>query len=197
MDDQKSSSAEASEDKQTTQPTGPSPDLSTVASVKVEVPVKEDDLSKAKAQCDEYLAGWKRAMADYANLKKDTERQREELSKYVLAGFLEKLLPTIDSLNKAIEQQPQLKEGELVDVKKVAQWIDGVGFIRSQIDAALGAAGVTPIKEQDVPFDPVLHEAMMAEKHTKAAPGTVLKVLQTGYKMHDRVLRPAKVVVAE
>jgi molecular chaperone GrpE len=182
MDEQQSSSAKTPEDKQDAVPAAEP---------------QQDELAKAKAEAEEYLSGWKRAMADYANLKKDMERQRDELSKYVLAGFIEKLLPTVDSLNKAVEQQPQLKEGEPVDVNKVTQWISGVGYTRSQIDMVLGAAGITPIKDQDVPFDPSLHEAMMAEKHAKAAPGTVIKVLQTGYKMHDRVLRPAKVVVAE
>lgn len=158
---------------------------------------EETELDRARREAAEYLDGWKRATADYANLKKDMGRQNEELSKYILAGFLEKFLPSVESFNKAVEQQPKIKEGEPVDLKQMEKWIEGVGFIRTQIEIALSAAGVVPIKEAGVSFDPVLHEAMMVEKNDQSEPGLVLKILEPGYKLYDRVLRPAKVIVAE
>ncbi|HTM67758.1 MAG TPA: nucleotide exchange factor GrpE [Candidatus Binatia bacterium] len=149
-----------------------------------------EDLQK---KCEEYLAGWKRAMADYANLKKDMERERAELSRYAVAGFVEKLLPTVESFRKAAEHLP----AEPYDAAKTKQWIDGVGHIRSQLDAALASAGIAAVDKDGVPFDPNLHDAMMMEKREGADPGTVLRVLEPGWRLHDRVIRPAKVVVAE
>lgn len=171
------------EQQNTTPPAGPAPQPAPEAPA-------ADDLQK---KCDEYLAGWKRAMADYANLKKDMERERADLAKYAVAGFVGKLLPTIESFRKAAEQLP----AEPYDAAKTKQWIDGVGHIRSQLDAAIASAGVAPIDQDGVPFDPNFHDAMMMEKREGSAPGTVLKVLEPGWKLHDRVIRPAKVVVAE
>lgn len=155
-----------------------------------------DELSVAKAQAEENMAGWKRAMADYANLKKETERVTADLAKYAVAGFVERLLPTVESLRKAADQRPY-NAGEPLDETRVKQWIDGIGHVRSQLESALASAGVTAIDKADVPFNPAEHDAMMMEKKDGVAAGTVLKVLEPGCKLHDRVIRPAKVVVAE
>ncbi|HTM69129.1 MAG TPA: nucleotide exchange factor GrpE [Candidatus Binatia bacterium] len=155
-----------------------------------ETPDAADDLAK---KCEEYLAGWKRAMADYANLKKDAERERNELSKYAVAGLIEKLLPTIESLRQATNVRPE----EPYEAARVKQWIDGIGHVRNQLESALAAAGCQPIDKDGIPFDPTQHDAMMMEKREGAEPGIVLKVLEPGCKLHDRVIRPAKVIVAE
>lgn len=161
-----------------------------------QAPEPQDELALAKAQADENMAGWKRAMADYANLKKDTERVTADLAKYAVAGFVEKLLPIIESFRKAEAARPY-KEGEPLDETRVKQWIDGIGHVRSQLESALASAGVAAIDKADVPFDPSEHDAMMMEKRDGVAAGTVLKVLEPGCRLHDRVIRPAKVVVAE
>lgn len=156
----------------------------------------EDELAKAKAQADEYLAGWKRAMADYANLKKEAERAQGELAKYAAAGLMTQLLPPLENFKKAAAQTPKMDEVKC-DSAAVRQWVGGIDAIRSQLESVLKGVGVTVIDAVDVPFDPAKHEAMMAEKHGNAEPGTVIKMLEPGYMMHDRVLKPAKVVVAE
>ncbi len=157
----------------------------------------DDELAKAKAQADEYMAGWKRAMADYANLKKDMERDRSELAKYAAAGLVEKLLPTVESLRKAADQKP-VADGQPLDETRVKQWIDGIGHVRAQLESALASAGVAAIDKAGVPFDPAMHDAMMMQKAEGGhPPGTVAKVLEPGWKLHDRVIRPAKVVVTE
>lgn len=156
-----------------------------------------DELAKARALADEYLAGWKRAMADYANLKKETERGQAELAKYAAAGLVGKLLPTVESLRKAADQKP-LEDGKPLDETRVKQWIDGIGHVRAQLESALASAGVAAIDQAGVPFDPAMHDAMMMQKAEKDQPsGTVVKVLEPGWKLHDRVIRPAKVVVTE
>lgn len=158
----------------------------------------QDELAVAKAQAEEYLAGWKRAMADYANLKKEAERGQGELVKYACAGIVSELLPVIDSFSKAMAQRPTFGNGEQLDPAKVNQWMDGVGRISDQLANSLGRAGVAIIDKAGVPFDPAVHEAMMTGPGTADhPPGSVLKVLEPGYKLHDRVLRAAKVIVAE
>lgn len=160
-------------------------------------PQPQDELAKARAQADEYLAGWKRATADYANMKKEMERGQAELAKYAVAGLVEKLLPTVESLRKASDQRP-VKEGEPLDETRVKKWVDGIGHVRAQLESALAAAGVAPIDQAGVPFDPTMHDAMMMQKaEAGQSPGVVAKVLEPGWKLHDRVIRPAKVVVAE
>lgn len=168
----------------------PQGDVSPAALAKAEV-------AAANAKADEYLAGWKRAMADYANLKKEAERAQADLAKYASAGLVGKLLPTIESFRKAEDQRPG-KDGEPFDEPRAKQWIEGIGHVRAQLESALAAAGVGPIDQVGVPFDPVMHDAMMTRRADKDHPsGTVAKVLEPGWKLHDRVIRPAKVVVTE
>ncbi len=160
-------------------------------------PVQIDELAAAKAKADENMAGWMRATADYANLKREMERTTSELSKYAIGGFLSKLLPVVDSFRKAVEQRP-LKEGEPLDETRIKQWADGVTLIRSQLDGVLANAGVTPIDKDGVHFDPSMHEAMMMKPAPEGvAAGTVISVLEPGYALYEKVIRPAKVVVAE
>ena len=153
-------------------------------------PAMTDELAQAKAQAEEYLAGWKRAMADYANLKREADRAQGELAKYAAAGLVTQLLPLLDSFKKAEATLP-------TDLSGLKPWVDGINAIGGQFEAVLKSAGVSRIEEAEVPFDPSRHEAMLAEKHSRLKPGLVIKVLEPGYTMHERVLRPAKVVVAE
>lgn len=140
---------------------------------------------------DEYLAGWQRAKADYTNLLKDMDAMRLELTRYACAGLIKELLPVLDNLKKALEQKPEGAEDE------AGKWAEGIGHIRSQFVSVLERAGVTAIDETGVAFDPEVHDAMMREAKKGARPGTVLKVAEPGYKVHDRVIRAAKVIVAE
>ena len=154
-------------------------------------PEPQDELSKIKMLAEENMAGWKRAMADYANLKKEHDRDRAELAKYASASLIASFLPILDSFTKADAARPS--DG---DPQKMTQWADGIALVRAQFESAMKSAGVTTIHEAGAAFDPSKHEAMMMEK-TDAVPGTVIRVLESGYKLHDRILRPAKVVVAE
>ena len=81
--------------------------------------------------------------------------------------------------------------------ERATRWIDGIAHIHQQFATVLKNAGVVVINKAEVPFDPMYHEAMMSEKRHDTAAGTVLKVLEPGYRMYEKVLRPAKVVVAE
>jgi len=150
-----------------------------------------DELAEARAKAEEYLAGWKRAMADYANLKKETEKQREEFFRYACAGLVSELLPVIDAFRKAAAAEP--KPGDA----NAAGWIEGIGRIRQQLDGVMRKLGLKAIDATGIPFDPLYHEAMMTRKEEGAESGRVVQILEAGYQLHDKVLRAAKVTVAE
>lgn len=151
----------------------------------------------AKALIDEYLAGWKRAMADYANLKRETEKAREEFSRYAAASIIADLLPVMDNLMTALARQPKASPADPPMSMQFVKWSEGIGHVAAQFEKVMSAAGVVAIAETGMPFDPMRHEAMLSETREGIAPGTVLKILETGYALHDKVLRPAKVLVAD
>lgn len=150
-----------------------------------------EELDDVQDKAGEYLAGWQRAQADYANLKKDVDRMREDLAKFACAGLIEKLLPVLDNFSNAGAHAPDTKDDT------VLQWCQGISHVQTQFEQVLHEAGLTIIDEDNVPFDPERHEAMMREPVDGAASDTVVAVLMPGYALHDKVLRAAKVKVAE
>lgn len=156
------------------------------------------DVEKLQQERQEYLEGWKRALADYDNLKKANERDRADQVRYAVGDFVRTLLPVMDSWSKAEAHRPSPKEDGTPDSATCLQWMEGMSHVRKQFESALAKAGVMPINEANVPFDPNLHEAMMMQSAPEGvAAHTVLKILEPGVKLHDRILKPAKVIVAE
>lgn len=151
----------------------------------------QNDVVKDEAAIN--LEGWKRAMADYANLKKDSEAKMKEMGRYASANVVKELLPVLDSFAKAFGHMP----AEGADAATWKQWSVGVGHVRAQFEKVMEGSGVQPIAQANVPFDPTMHEAMLQKQVEGIASGTVISILEPGWKMHDRVLRPAKVEVAE
>jgi molecular chaperone GrpE len=146
---------------------------------KTEVKVVEENL--------DYKDAHARAVADYDNLKKETARLRGEYARYAACEVVEQMLPVLDNLNKALESAPDGCD----------QWVDGIKLIREQFQKVMEAAGVQPLGAEGEEFNPVIHEALMREARDGAKSDTVVQVIEPGYKMHDKTLRPAKVVVAE
>ena len=156
------------------------------------------DIEKLQQERQEYLEGWKRALADYDNLKKANERDRADQVHYAVGDFVRTLLPVMDSWSKAEAHRPAPKDDGSHDAAACNQWMEGMSHVRKQFESALAKAGVMPINEVNVLFDPNLHEAMMMQPAPEGvAPHTVLQILEPGVKLHDRVLKPAKVTVAE
>jgi molecular chaperone GrpE len=129
-----------------------------------------------------------RAQADLENLRKRARRELEEERRFANLPLLSDLLPVLDNVGRAIQAAEKVAEGSalLEGVKLVAQQLEGV-LARHHCKriAALGAA-----------FDPHLHQAIVQQPSAESPPGTVLVVAQEGYQLHDRVLRPAQVVVS-
>lgn len=144
-----------------------------------------DDLEK---KCQEYLAGWQRAQADYVNLQKTTEREKSEWVKFANQGILTELLPIYDHLKLAIKHVPeeQKKEG----------WVVGMENIKNQFGKFLTDNGVEEIKTVGEKFNPEEHEAVMAENaESDDHQGVIKEELRGGYKLNNKVLYPARVVV--
>jgi len=146
----------------------------------------EEQLAKAKEDAQKYLANWQRAEADFSNYKKRTEQERDELRRFGNVSLIINLLPVIDDFERAF--------GSLDANLAGLSWFDGIILIYRKLQQLLENSGVKPIEADGQEFDPRLHEAVA---HVDGEEGKVVSVVQRGYKMHDRVLRPAMVVVGK
>jgi molecular chaperone GrpE len=149
----------------------------------------QQELETAKTQAAEYLDGWQRARAEFANYKKRIEKEQADMYQNAAGRILARYLEVLDDFDRALKDQPV--EGE------AAQWAEGVSLIYRKFKAVLEAEGVTRIEAEGQPFDPNLHEAVMHDDSQDHASGHVVEVLRQGYKIGERVIRPALVKVAK
>ena len=156
-------------------------------------PAPADDI---QAKCEEYLAGWKRAQADYANLKKETENDRREMTKYANERLLSSLLPAIDQYETALNFVPDLSSAPDEIKKKFDNWLIGIKAVRSMWESSFREIGLDKVPTDGM-FDPNMHEAVSEEVAEGKAPGSIVRVMQSGWKLNGKVLRPAKVVIAK
>lgn len=147
-------------------------------------------------RCDEYLAGWKRAQADYNNLKKETERERVDFAKYANARLLEELLPTLDQFSLAMRFVPDASKLPDEERKTWEKWLIGLKAVQSLWEQAAKAQGLERIAA-DGSFDPLLHEAVGEEAAEGQEPGAIVRTTQDGWKLHGKVIRPAKVILVK
>ncbi len=144
----------------------------------------KQSLAEEKARAEGYLANWQRAQADFINYKRRSEQEQEEIIKFANTSLMLTLVPILDDLERAFTSIPP-------HLARLT-WVDGIRLIERKLQASLEAQGLFPIKALGEPFDPRFHEAAM---HGKGKEGIVIEELQRGYKLHDRVIRPAMVVV--
>ena len=156
-----------------------------------EITVEEfqTEIEVLQAQADEYLDGWQRSRAEFANYKKRTEREKEEMFEQVTGNILTHYLDIIDDLERALRDRP-------VDSGSNA-WAEGIELIYIKLKAILESEGIEPIVAEGKIFDPNFHEAISYEDDENHRDGEVIEVVQKGYKLGDRVLRPAMVRVAK
>ena len=146
-----------------------------------------DPMVQLAAERDEYLADLQRLAAEFENYRKRAARDQERLVAHAHERLVRELLPILDDLERALEAAERHEEAALVD---------GVKLVEQSLRQALVKEGLTEI-ETDCPFDPHVHEALLTQQHEQAEPGSVLEVVQRGYRLGDRVVRPARVIVAE
>ena len=149
------------------------------------------DLKQARSDKEEYLTGWQRAKADYINLQKEMDQVRANTSIVTKEKMVENLLPAIDSFDMAMANK---ESWEKVD----QNWRTGVEYIYQQIMNGLADSGVERIDKVGIAFDPSLHQSMETiVTDDQSKDHTVAKVIQAGYKIGDRVVRPARVNIFE
>ena len=139
-----------------------------------------------REQSQSHYASWQRAVADYQNFKRRVEQERAEMGRLASAALVINLLPLIDDVERALRT---------VDTKLAGlTWIDGIWLIYRKFQAVLEAAGVKEIEADGQSFDPTVHEAV---SQAPGEEGKIVSVVQKGYTLGDRVIRPAMVVVGE
>ena len=146
------------------------------------------ELEKTQAQAAEYLDGWQRARAEFANYKKRVEAEREELRRASNETLLLKLLPVVDDFERASQTLPE----ELAD----NPWVNGVTMILRKLHMILESENVSPIEAIGKSFDPQRHEAIVREETREHPDGYVIEEIRRGYRLGERVLRPSLVKVA-
>ncbi len=146
-----------------------------------------DQLQAALAERDQYKEKWARALADLDNFRKRVYREMDDERKYQSVPLLKSLLPVFDGLDRAIFAAAQAKNFDNL--------LDGVQMTLKQLETALAGHGAKSIVAVGKPFDPNLHEAISQAPSADYPPMTVLNDVERGYTLHDRVIRPSKVVV--
>lgn len=145
--------------------------------------------------CAEATAGWKRAQADYQNLKKEVEIERTERAKYANEKLLRDLLPALDQFALAMSFTPSTETLPDAEKKTFTNWMTGLKAVQSLWDQAATQAGLTEIST-DGAFDPQVHDAIGQEASDRPE-GEIVRVVQKGWRLHGKVLQPARVIVAK
>lgn len=140
-------------------------------------------------KCDEHLAGWKRALADYDNLKKDLVREQGQMRQTAKEDTVQLLLPVLDNFDQAVKFVP-----DEID-KELKGWLNGILHVRDQLEEVLKELGAEAFGQAGDKFDPDAHDAVGEDQKDGQDDQIVLEVTQRGWKMSDRIIRPAKVVV--
>ena len=148
----------------------------------------QEQLEQAEARAAEYLDGWQRARAEFANARKRLEKARVEARRAATVDVVSKLLPILDDFERALQNVPE----EIAE----DQWFEGIALINRKLRGLIEDEKIERIEAVGQPFDPNFHEAVLQEASDEYESGVVIKELQPGYKLDERVIRPAMVIVA-
>jgi molecular chaperone GrpE len=161
------------------------PENAEQANVDMEALMKR--LEEAEAKVAEHLDGWQRAQAEFVNYKNRVQRD-QEMMKFMMKGdIIKKFLPVLDDLDRALQNRPT----------DSGAWTNGIELIQKKLQNILESEGVKRIEAEGQPFDPNFHEAISHEPSETVESGHVIAVVQNGYTLGDRVIRPAMVRVAQ
>jgi molecular chaperone GrpE len=158
-----------------------------------EVRLLEDEARKLRSERQELAELLARRQADFDNHRKRTERERGETYGRLVADVAGQLLPVLDNLRRALDAEASVKAGESQEFRN---FLHGVELVARQFDAVLDSLGVKPVETVGRPFDPHVHEAVATERTEEFEPDTVTQEMQRGYRIGERLLRPAMVKVA-
>jgi molecular chaperone GrpE len=145
-----------------------------------------DQLKEAEAKIVEYKDGWARSQAEFQNYKKRLERDNELMYASMKGDIIKKVLPALDDLERALQNRPAEDA-----------WASGIELIARKLQNLLEGEGVKRIEAKGAAFDPNFHEAISHEPSDEVESGRVIEVVQNGYMLGERVIRPALVRVAQ
>ena len=159
------------------------------ANLSAQVQAAQTEREQLNAQAAENLDGWQRARAEFANYKRRVEAERAELTASAGAEALKRVLPAVDDFERAMQTLP--------DDLKDNPWVSGMAMVQRKLNAALEQSGITPlVTNPGDTFDPNVHEAITHEDSDQFGSEQIIGEVQRGYKIGDRILRPALVRVA-
>jgi len=151
------------------------------------------ELKRVEAENAELKDRIARRQADFENYRKRVERERSETYNRVVADVATKLLPVSDNLKRALDTEASVEASESDEFR---HFLSGVDLIWKQLNGVLEALGVKPIAAVGEPFDPHVHEAVVTEATDEYEPDTVMQEILAGYRLGDKLIRPALVKVA-
>jgi molecular chaperone GrpE len=154
--------------------------------LQVEIEALQKQLEEAEAKAAENLDGWQRAQAEFINYKNRVQRDREMDYAFMKGDIIKKMLPVLDDMERALANRP---DGD--------SWANGMELIARKFQNILEAESVKRIEAAGQPFDPNFHEAISSEPNEDVESGYVIEVVQNGYMLGERVIRPAMVRVAQ
>ncbi len=146
----------------------------------------ERELAEAREKSEQHLYNWQRSAADFANFKRRTDEERALQAQFSTAVLINRLLSVLDDFDRALENAPDVPDS----------WLEGIRLVDRKLRGVLESEGVSAIEAVGLPFDPNLHEAVVHEETTDHPDNQVIGELQRGYRLHDRVIRPSLVRVA-
>ncbi len=152
-------------------------------------PSLEEQLAQAQAQAAEYLDNWRRAVAELSNARKRMQREMDEMRVSAAERVLLKLLPVMDDMERAFAAVPADQAN--------SEWVNGFRLIQRKLQALLESEGVQHIPVEGTQFDPKLHHAVSHEEIEGYSDGQIIGEVARGYRLGDKVLRPALVRVAK
>lgn len=155
-----------------------------------EIAQLRSELDQALAKANEYLTGWQRERAEFFNYKKRMEREQAQGGQNAFANAIRRYLDIADDLERALKSKNRPTGGN------GAIWAEGIDLIHRKMIAAFEADGVKPIDTDGKDFDPSMHEAISHEDSPDHESGQIIEVVQPGYTLGERVIRPARVRVA-
>lgn len=167
---------------------GMSAEVPTTGDLAPEIAEHEDEFARVTSERDEYLDHLQRLQAEFDNYRKRVQRDGDAARLRAAEVVVESLLPVVDNLARALEAADQHGQGQLTE---------GLQLVAGQLRSALAAHGLDELEVAvGTPFDPAVHEAVLTQESESEEEGMVVQVLERGYLLHGRLLRPAKVIVA-
>lgn len=148
----------------------------------------QEELDALKIKSNENFEGWQRERADFLNYKKRVEREQASLKNFIVADIVKKYLAVLDDMELAFKNRPSCEECQ--------GWVEGISLIHQKLNSILENEGVEIIPAEGLEFDPNVHEAVTQIDSPNHESGSVVEVMRVGYKIGDRVIRPALVIVA-